>query len=69
MNNTSPKYVEFIRKPILSVMGLLSYLGEIQVNAQITVSGIKQYTKDSIGSLSTIHIPHPYSLSDRLVHL
>lgn len=35
MNNTKPAHVQFIRKPIYSVMGLLSYLGETQLKANL----------------------------------
>lgn len=36
MNHSHPRKVEFIKKPILSVMGLLALLGDDQIKASIT---------------------------------
>ena len=65
MNNTSPTHVELIRKPVLTAMGLLSYLGEKQVKAEVKITGVKQHTVDSIGAVGTIHEPDPLSRQDR----
>lgn len=35
MNNTEPHHVQFIRKPVYSAMGLLSYLGETQLAVKV----------------------------------
>ena len=35
MNNTKPAHVQFIRKPVYSVMGMLSHLGENQLQATV----------------------------------
>lgn len=54
-----------IRKPVLTAMGLLSYLREILVEATVSASGVKQLTEDSIGCLATVHKPDPDSDVDR----
>ncbi|KAI4900067.1 hypothetical protein NFI96_005222 [Prochilodus magdalenae] len=54
VNNTRPPYVQFLRKPVLTVMGLLSLLGEQQVQAQ--VSGGSQ-VNSSVGVLASVHLP------------
>ena len=46
VNNTNPKYVHFVRKPALAVMGLLAKLGDVQVG-RLTVN-------DRIGGLASI---------------
>ena len=65
MNNTAPAHVELIRKPVLTAMGLLSYLGEKQVKVELQISRVKQYTIDSIGTIGTIHEPSLISRQDR----
>ncbi|XP_061763126.1 alpha-L-iduronidase-like isoform X1 [Nerophis ophidion] len=55
VNNTQPPHVQFIRKPILTVMGLLALLGETQVLAQVVKSS---GAKDSaVGVLASSHQP------------
>lgn len=55
VNNTQPPHVQFIRKPVLSVMGLLALLGETQVQAQhLNSAGAGNST---VGVLATSHKP------------
>lgn len=55
VNNTQPPHVQLIRKPVLTVMGLLALLGEIQVQAQVWNSA---GTNDStVGVLASSHEP------------
>ncbi|XP_072528084.1 alpha-L-iduronidase [Salminus brasiliensis] len=58
VNNTHPPHVQLLRKPVLTAMGLLSLLGEQQVQAQ--VDGGSRVNR-SVGVLASIHrpqIPH-----------
>ncbi|XP_076810679.1 alpha-L-iduronidase-like [Clavelina lepadiformis] len=46
MNLTNPKYVHFVRKPVLTVMGLLSKLGHVHLNMSDpgdTIGGISSF--------------------------
>lgn len=55
VNNTQPPHVQLIRKPVLTVMGLLALLGETQVPAQVLNSA---ETNDStVGVLASSHKP------------
>lgn len=55
VNNTRPPHVQLLRKPVLTVMGLLALLGETQVQAQVSSSaGINGST---LGVLSSSHTP------------
>lgn len=55
VNNTHPPHVQLIRKPALTVMGLLALLGETQVLAQIlSLSGNSSST---VGVLASSHRP------------
>ena len=40
INNTKPNYVDFIKKPVLGVMGLLALLGDQQVQATNLIKGM-----------------------------
>uniref|UniRef100_A0A8D3BAU0 Alpha-L-iduronidase n=1 Tax=Scophthalmus maximus TaxID=52904 RepID=A0A8D3BAU0_SCOMX len=55
VNNTQPPHVQFIRKPVLSVMGLLALLGETQVQAQVLNSA--GAGNSTVGVLATSHKP------------
>ncbi|XP_012707580.3 alpha-L-iduronidase [Fundulus heteroclitus] len=58
VNNTRPPHVQLIRKPALTVMGLLALLGETQVLAQdLNSSG-------TLGTLASIHEPVIHGGSD-----
>ncbi|XP_034068644.1 alpha-L-iduronidase isoform X1 [Gymnodraco acuticeps] len=54
VNNTQPPHVQIIRKPVLSVMGLLALLGETQVLSQVLSSA---GTNSTVGVLASIHSP------------
>nr|XP_057926141.1 alpha-L-iduronidase isoform X1 [Doryrhamphus excisus] len=55
VNNTQPPHVQLIRKPILTVMGLLALLGETQVLTQVLNSlGANDST---VGVLASSHQP------------
>ncbi|KAG7490400.1 alpha-L-iduronidase [Solea senegalensis] len=55
VNNTQPPHVQLIRKPVLTVMGLLALLGETQVLAQVlNVAGTDSGT---VGVLASSHTP------------
>lgn len=54
VNNTQPPHVQIIRKPVLSVMGLLALLGETQVLSQVLSS---TGTNSTVGVLASIHSP------------
>lgn len=62
VNNTEPPHVQLIRKPVLTVMGLLALLGETQVLAQVQSSA---GTNDStVGVLASSHKPESPGGSD-----
>ncbi|KAM3867981.1 alpha-L-iduronidase [Diretmus argenteus] len=55
VNNTQPPHVQLIRKPVLTVMGLLALLGETQVLAQVLASA--PANNGSVGVLASSHKP------------
>ncbi|XP_063963644.1 alpha-L-iduronidase-like isoform X2 [Lytechinus pictus] len=57
MNETKPPSVQTIKKPVLSIMGLLSLLGEQQVEVNDFSYQVKADTGGDIGVLATIHSP------------
>ncbi|XP_041855329.1 alpha-L-iduronidase isoform X2 [Melanotaenia boesemani] len=54
VNNTHPPHVQLLRKPVLTVMGLLALLGETQILAQVLNSGSHNNT---LGTLASSHKP------------
>ncbi|KAG8012247.1 Alpha-L-iduronidase [Nibea albiflora] len=56
VNNTQPPHVQLIRKPVLTVMGLLALLGETQVLAQV-VDSAGTNSSSTVGVLASIHKP------------
>ena len=58
MNHSNPRKVEFVKKPILSVMGLLSRLGDEQIKTSIT---FENNNHDDFGVMATIIKPHGLS--------
>ncbi|XP_070992264.1 alpha-L-iduronidase [Oncorhynchus clarkii lewisi] len=55
INNTQPPHVQLLRKPILTVMGLLALLGETQVLSEVVeVAGTDNNT---VGILASTHDP------------
>ncbi|XP_077571474.1 alpha-L-iduronidase [Stigmatopora nigra] len=58
VNNTQPPHVQLIRKPILTVMGLLALLGETQVLAQVSNSSqANDVQSGTLGVLASTHQP------------
>lgn len=55
VNNTQPPHVQLLRKPVLTVMGLLALLGETQVWSQV-VSSVGG-TNNTVGVLASSHQP------------
>ncbi|KAK2837635.1 hypothetical protein Q5P01_014847 [Channa striata] len=56
INNTQPPHVQLIRKPVLTVMGLLALLGETQVPMQMSNSAGSR-NNSTIGVLASTHKP------------
>ncbi|KAM9858790.1 alpha-L-iduronidase [Aulostomus maculatus] len=55
VNNTQPPHVQLLRKPVLTVMGLLALLGETQVLVQVLNSAGS--SNSTVGVLATSHQP------------
>ncbi|XP_031599524.1 alpha-L-iduronidase isoform X1 [Oreochromis aureus] len=55
VNNTQPPHVQLIRKPVLTVMGLLALLGETQLLAQVVNSSGSH--NGTLGVLASSHKP------------
>ncbi|XP_056146340.1 alpha-L-iduronidase isoform X2 [Lampris incognitus] len=55
VNNTQPPHVQLIRKPVLTVMGLLALLGETQILAQVSDS--TGSNNKTLGVLASSHKP------------
>ncbi|XP_078261870.1 alpha-L-iduronidase isoform X2 [Rhinoraja longicauda] len=64
MNNTKPPYVQMIRKPVLTVMGLLALLGEKQLEIDVMLSGKASDWNSTLGALASIHEPSDHHSSD-----
>ncbi|XP_030050325.1 alpha-L-iduronidase isoform X2 [Microcaecilia unicolor] len=63
MNNTKPPHVQMVRKPVLTVMGLLAFLGETQISANI-YSKDEESDVDTVGVIATSHDPAQGHSSD-----
>lgn len=60
INNTNPPHVQLLRKPVLTVMGLLALLGETQVQARVMTDSPE--VNSSVGVLASVHLPQvPYT--------
>ncbi|XP_068762448.1 alpha-L-iduronidase-like isoform X1 [Montipora capricornis] len=57
MNHSHPRKVEFVKKPVLSVMGLLALLGDQQINSFFTSVN----TDSDLGVLPTVRFPQEVS--------
>ncbi|KAG9337928.1 hypothetical protein JZ751_027421 [Albula glossodonta] len=55
VNNTQPPHVQLLRKPVLTVFGLLALLGDTQVFSQVSVDG--SIEEDNLGVLASTHDP------------
>ncbi|XP_057282496.1 alpha-L-iduronidase isoform X1 [Pezoporus wallicus] len=64
MNNTAPPHVQMVRKPVLTVMGLLALLGEKQVLAEVKNSEGESTENSTIGVLASVHTPNEMQHSD-----
>uniref|UniRef100_A0A673HRQ0 Alpha-L-iduronidase n=1 Tax=Sinocyclocheilus rhinocerous TaxID=307959 RepID=A0A673HRQ0_9TELE len=62
INNTNPPHVQLLRKPVLTVMGLLALLGETQVQAEVLTDGSE--VNSSVGALATVHVPQVPNTAD-----
>ncbi|XP_037338786.1 alpha-L-iduronidase isoform X1 [Pungitius pungitius] len=62
VNNTEPPHVQLIRKPVLTVMGLLALLGETQILAQVLSSAGSN--NGTLGVLASSHKPATPGRSD-----
>ncbi|NXW18389.1 IDUA iduronidase, partial [Circaetus pectoralis] len=64
MNNTKPPHVQMVRKPVLTVMGLLALLGEKQIFAEVNSSEGESTQNSTIGVLASVHTPSEMQPSD-----
>ncbi|XP_075344582.1 alpha-L-iduronidase isoform X3 [Mycteria americana] len=64
MNNTKPPHVQMVRKPVLTVMGLLALLGEKQIFAEVSSSEGESTQNSTIGVLASVHTPSEMKPSD-----
>ncbi|XP_040398092.1 alpha-L-iduronidase isoform X2 [Cygnus olor] len=64
MNNTKPPHVQMVRKPVLTVMGLLALLGEKQIFAEVKSSEGESTENDTVGVLASVHTPSELQPSD-----
>uniref|UniRef100_A0A4W3IQ87 Alpha-L-iduronidase n=3 Tax=Callorhinchus milii TaxID=7868 RepID=A0A4W3IQ87_CALMI len=64
MNNTKPPHVQMVRKPVLTVMGLLGLLGEKQLAVEILLSGQAVDWNSTLGALASSHMPLNSDTSD-----
>ncbi|XP_056603372.1 LOW QUALITY PROTEIN: alpha-L-iduronidase [Triplophysa dalaica] len=55
INDTNPPHVQLLRKPVLTVMGLLALLGETQVQAEVLINSSEM--NSSVGVLASVHLP------------
>ncbi|KAM9393941.1 alpha-L-iduronidase [Pholidichthys leucotaenia] len=62
VNNTQPPHVQLIRKPVLTVMGLLALLGETQILAQVLNSSGSH--NSTMGVLASSHEPEIHGGAD-----
>ncbi|XP_060619697.2 alpha-L-iduronidase isoform X1 [Anolis sagrei] len=62
MNNTNPPHVQMVRKPVLTVMGLLALLGEEQVSANIYSHDAEE--QNTLGVIASLHKPIELQQSD-----
>ncbi|CAL8250420.1 unnamed protein product [Boreogadus saida] len=63
VNNTQPPHVQLVRKPVLTVMGLLALLGDVEVQAQVVDSG-RALNGSMLGVLASSQRPRVPGTSD-----
>ncbi|KAM4707700.1 alpha-L-iduronidase [Discoglossus pictus] len=64
MNNTKPPHVQMVRKPVLTVMGLLALLGETEIFTEILTDGEKPNNTGIVGVIASTHDPEKGEKSD-----
>uniref|UniRef100_A0A673HTA7 Alpha-L-iduronidase n=1 Tax=Sinocyclocheilus rhinocerous TaxID=307959 RepID=A0A673HTA7_9TELE len=70
INNTNPPHVQLLRKPVLTVMGLLALLGnEIETSIKSNIIYIIYNTRtlirlQNLGALATVHVPQVPNTAD-----
>ncbi|XP_068089677.1 alpha-L-iduronidase [Hyperolius riggenbachi] len=64
MNNTKPPHVQMVRKPVLTVMGLLALLGEVHISTNIQVDGHLSSNSSIVGVIASTHEPGKALQSD-----
>ncbi|CAL8346343.1 unnamed protein product [Lota lota] len=65
VNNTRPPHVQLIRKPVLTVMGLLALLGDVEVQAQVLdLEGGRGLNGSTVGVLASTQKPRSPGSSD-----
>ncbi|CAO2638966.1 Idua [Lemmus lemmus] len=57
VNNTSPPHVQLLRKPVLTVMGLMALLDGEQLWAEVSEAGAVLDSNHTVGVLASIHRP------------
>ncbi|XP_030213787.1 alpha-L-iduronidase isoform X1 [Gadus morhua] len=63
VNNTQPPHVQLVRKPVLTVMGLLALLGDVEVQAEVVDSG-RALNGSMLGVLASSQRPRVPGTSD-----
>ncbi|KAM4807543.1 alpha-L-iduronidase [Rhinophrynus dorsalis] len=64
MNNTKPPHVQMVRKPVLTVMGMLALLGEVDIYSNILLDSEKANQNSTVGVIASTHDPERGELSD-----
>ncbi|NWU89531.1 IDUA iduronidase, partial [Upupa epops] len=64
MNNTKTPHVQMVRKPVLTVMGLLALLGEKHIFVEMYNGEGESTQNDTIGVLASVHTPNEVQPSD-----
>ncbi|XP_041053905.1 alpha-L-iduronidase isoform X4 [Carcharodon carcharias] len=64
MNNTNPPHVQMVRKPVLTVMGLLALLGEKQLEVEMMLNSDASDENSTLGAIASIHEPSNSHASD-----
>ncbi|XP_056424796.1 alpha-L-iduronidase isoform X2 [Hyla sarda] len=57
MNNTKPPHVQMVRKPVLTVMGLLALLGETQISTYLIRDMDISNNSSTVGVIASVHEP------------
>ncbi|XP_066430421.1 alpha-L-iduronidase isoform X2 [Eleutherodactylus coqui] len=64
MNNTKPPHVQMVRKPVLTVMGLLALLGETLISTSMISDADSPGNYSTVGVIASIHEPKSGDLTD-----